>query len=132
MLLLKELRVFIIEDNLVNRAIMQTLLEQQGALVGFERWGLDTETRLQKFMPVHVILLDLMFPGNVSGYDIFDRLRRQAEFASIPIVAVSALDATAQTRARGFSGFIKKPINMDVFARQIASIADGKPVWVYN
>lgn len=131
-MLLKNKRIFMIEDNLVNRSIMQILLEQQGAAVGFERWGLDTEARIKAFMPVDVILLDLMFPGDVTGYDIFDRIRQQPEFVEIPIVAVSALDATAKTRAKGFNGFIKKPINMETFARQIASIADGTPVWIYN
>ena len=128
-MLLKEKRIFIIEDDLITRSIMQMILEQEGATIAFERWGLDTEKRLNDFMPVDVILLDLMFPGNVTGYDIFDRIRLVPEFSQIPVVAVSALDAMKKTRVKGFSGYIRKPIDMGAFARQIADIIDGKNVW---
>ena len=98
---------------------MQILLEQHGAKTSFERWGKDTVKRLKAFAPVDIILLDLMFPNNVTGYDIFDRIRMHAEFQHIPIVAVSASDpsvAIPKTKAKGFSGFITKPIEMDLLS----------------
>jgi len=127
-MLLKNTRIFIIEDNVINRSIMQTLLEREGASIAFERWGIDTEERLQKFAPVDVILLDLMFPDNISGYDIFDRIRQMPEFSKVPIIAVSALDEIGKARAKGFAAYIRKPIDMAVFAKQIASIIEEKAV----
>jgi CheY-like chemotaxis protein len=129
-MILKDTRIFIIEDNVTNRAIMQTILERQGAVIGFERWGVDTEERLLKFAPVDIILLDLMFPNDISGYDIFDRIRLLPNFAGVPIVAVSASHEIARARLKGFAGFIKKPIELEQFPRQVASVIAGKPVWV--
>lgn len=131
-MLLKGKRIFLIEDNLINRSIMQTLLEREGAIIEFERWGKDTEERLQKFIPVDIILLDLMFPDDVSGYDIFDRIRLLPEFIEIPIVAVSAADDTMKARAKGFAGYIKKPVDPLQFANQITNILDHKPVWIFR
>jgi CheY-like chemotaxis protein len=125
-------RIFIVEDNLANRAIEQMLLEQDGAKIAFERWGTETVNKLRQFKPVDVILLDLMFPGGITGYDIFKDIRACAEFRYVPIVAVSASDpssAIPQTRTAGFSGFISKPVNFDFFASQIADVIQGRTVW---
>lgn len=129
---LKGRRIFIVEDNLTNRAIMQLMIEQQGGVVAFERWGQDTVERLRGFMPVDLILLDLMFPGGVTGYDIFDRIRAEEAFAQIPIVAVSASDPSSSiplTKQKGFAGFISKPVEYELFVKQILKILAGQAVW---
>lgn len=125
-------RIFIVEDNLTNRAIMQLLIEQQNGKVAFERWGVDTLKRLKAFAPVHLVLLDLMFPGGVTGFDVFDQIRTDLNFQSVPIVAVSAMDASVaipQVRDRGFQGFIAKPIEYDTFIPQVLKLLNGENVW---
>jgi CheY-like chemotaxis protein len=125
-------RIFIVEDNLQNRAIMQMLLEQSNATVAFERWGVEVISKLQAFMPVDIILLDLMLPNQVSGFDIFDQIRALDKFSTVPIVAVSAMDAAVavpKAREKGFAGFISKPINYESFAYQIEVILAGGQVW---
>lgn len=131
-LILKDKHIFIIEDNLENRIILRIALHRHGAQVNFERWGRDIQTHLEAAMPVHVIILDLMFPNGVTGYDIFDRIRQISSFAAVPIVAVSAADpytALPLCRAKGFQGFIAKPIDDELFPVQIADIIAGKNVW---
>jgi len=126
-------RIFIVEDKSGNLAIMKTLLEGAGALVGFDRWGHGALQRLRDFTPVDVILLDLMLPGGISGYDIFDEIRAVEAFRETPIVAVSANEpavAIPETRARGFQGFIGKPISFNDFTSQIAQVITGDPVWI--
>lgn len=129
---LKGKRIFLIEDNVGNRAIMQTLLEQQNVTIGFERWGVDTVKKLQEFGKVDIILLDLMFPRGVTGYDVFDEIRAHSEFMDVPIVAVSASEPSEsipKTKAKGFAGFISKPIDFDRFPAQILAILKHEPVW---
>lgn len=126
-------RIFYIEDDLKNRAIVQMLLEQAGAVVGFERWGrTETLNKLAAFQPIDLILLDLMFPNGISGYDIFRMIRQQSEFAHVPVVAISAADPGIEmVRAHdlGFSGYISKPIDLRQFAEQISLCLQGEPVW---
>jgi len=132
-MLLTGKRIFIIEDNIDNRIIIQMLLEQNGAQTAFERWGGgDSIKRLHEFSPVNLILLDLMFPNQVTGYDVFDRIRGEAEFAQVPIVAVTASDPTTEiprVRAKGFAGFIAKPVDYDSFPRQLVKILNREAVW---
>lgn len=129
---LREKRIFIIEDKPDNYAIMSILLEKEGAKVKYDRWGVDTLARLRIFSPIDLILLDLMFPNNLTGYDLFDRIRAEDTFAKVPIVAVSASDistAIPKTRAKGFYSFIAKPIDFDLFPKQIAQILNQIPIW---
>ena len=130
---IKEKRIFYVEDDLRNRSVVQMLVEQAGAELGFERWGRDeTIKKLREFGQVDLILLDLMFPKNVSGYDIYKMIRQHPEFDNIPIAAISAADPSIEmTKARrlGFSGYIAKPISLHKFIDQIANLIAGEQVW---
>jgi CheY-like chemotaxis protein len=131
-MLLKDKRIFIIEDNVNNFAIMATILQQHGAQTGFERWGDDTIKRLQAFAPVDLILLDLMFPRGISGYQIFDQIHGIPAFANVPIVAVTAADPAIEmpkARRKGFAGFISKPIRFGQFEKQIAEVFNKGAIW---
>jgi two-component system cell cycle response regulator DivK len=102
------------------------------AVCEFERWGGQTIQRLKMFKPVDLIILDLMLPKGITGYDIYDQIRMMPDFASVPIIAVSASDASVaipKTREKGFSGFIAKPIDSLIFPQQIGKILEGEAVW---
>ena len=132
-MLLKGKRIFLVEDNLSNKTIMQMLLEQDGAKVSFDRWGAEALEKLLAALPLDAILLDLMLPGQVSGFDIFQKLRRIDSFHGIPIVAVSAADASVvipRAQELGFSGFISKPIDFVRFTKQVKAIVDGQTLWI--
>ncbi len=125
--------IFYIEDDPNNRDVVQMIVESAGARIEFDKWGFP-ELIISKIRAVHpdLILLDLMFPANVSGYDVFDVIRQYPAFKHIPVVAVSASDPTLEipkTRARGFSGFISKPINIHSFNIQLAHVLDGQEIW---
>jgi CheY-like chemotaxis protein len=131
-MLLKNKRVLLFEDDVTNQAVISVLLKQHGALVLFERWGCQSPDFLKRFLPVDIILLDLMFPRQVSGYQVFDALRAVPEFKAVPIIAVTAADPDAEmprVRARGFDGFISKPILFNEFGTQILQALDGQPIW---
>jgi CheY-like chemotaxis protein len=134
--LLKGKRIFYVEDDLTNRSLVQLVLEQHGASMRFERWGTDDALRrLHDFAPVDLILLDLMLPDNVSGYDIFNAIREDEHFNAVPIVALSAADPSiemSKARAYGFSGFISKPISLIDFPQQIKALIEGEVVWFAN
>jgi two-component system, sensor histidine kinase and response regulator len=130
--LLSGKRVFIVEDDITNIAVISALLKQEQAQVGFARWSANTMVSLNLMAPIDAILLDLNLDRGTSGFDVFDRIKANPQFTNIPIVAVSAIDpalAMAEARKKGFAGFISKPVDFSLFAKQIASIIDGIQVW---
>lgn len=133
-MLLRGKTIFIVEDNVQNRVIFQMALVRHGAVVEFERRGPDAMFRLSNTaMPqVDLIILDLMLTDGISGFDVYDQIRSVEKYEAIPIIAVSAMDpsiAVPKVRAKNFAGFIAKPINASLFAKQMADIIDGTPVW---
>jgi CheY-like chemotaxis protein len=129
---LQDKRVFIVEDNIHNRVVFTMALKLRGAQLEFDRWGRDTLSRIKSLPGVDLIILDLMLPGTVTGYDIFEMLRKVPTYASVPIVAVSASEpsvAIPKARDQGFSGFIAKPIDGDLFPVQLERILAGEQVW---
>ncbi|HLY25005.1 MAG TPA: response regulator [Aggregatilineales bacterium] len=131
-MLLSNKRIFLIEDNLRNLNMMQLMLEKYEARISYERWGQDTVLHLQLFIPVDLILLDLNFPDGVSGFDIYDAIRAQPDFQTVPIAAVSATDASValpKAKAKGFAGYISKPLDFVLFPQQVAALIEGKHIW---
>jgi CheY-like chemotaxis protein len=131
MSLLKNKRIFIVEDNEMNRVVYQITLRIHGAWIEFDRMGRDTISGLERFKP-DLIILDLMLTHGNSGYTIFDQIRALPDYAEIPIIAVSATDcaiAMPKTQEMGFDGFIAKPIDDIRFPQQIADILAGEKIW---
>jgi len=132
MMLLKGKHIFIVEDNIENRVVYKMVLTMQGAKITFERWGEGTLVLLKQAQRVDLIILDLMLTAGTSGFDIFDTIRSQPEYNAIPIIAVSASEpiyAMAVAQSKGFSGYIAKPIDDDLFPKQLARIIAGNKVW---
>ncbi len=131
-MLLNGKRIFIVEDNPQNRVVFKMALVRHGATVDFERWGRDSLYQLNQALNLDLIILDLMLAEGISGFDVFVEIRNLPNFATTPIIAVSAMDAALavpRARALGFSAFIAKPIDNQLFPQQIARILTGEPVW---
>jgi two-component system, cell cycle response regulator DivK len=134
MMPLKGKRIFYVEDDLKNLTLTRAILENAGAYVASESWVRgQTVIKIKSYLPLDLILLDLMFPKNVSGYDVFDAIREEPFLSHVPVVAVSASDPSLEipkARARGFAGFIGKPIKLRLFPQQIAACINGEPIWL--
>ena len=131
-MILQDKQIFIIEDDATNLAIISSILRRNGATVSYDRWGRETIERIIKAMPIDIILLDLMLPNGVSGYDIFEQIKATPELNGLPVVAVSASDPGIEmnrARQKGLMGFISKPVDHKRFPHHIATIIEGTPFW---
>ncbi len=125
-------RIFLVEDNIGNQTITKTLLEAHGATIAVHRSGQNVMPHLHNFFPLDLIILDLMLPDGVTGYDIIAAIRNDTRFDNVPIIAMSVIDrseAVPLAKKRGFSGYISKPINFQTFAGQIAEVIQGEAIW---
>lgn len=132
-MLLENRYIFLVEDDPTNLAVTRTILRRHGATVPIANWADTSLERISAFpYPIDLFILDLMFPGKQTGYDVYDALRAKPEFQKVPAVVVSAADPDVEiprARERGLSGFISKPINRFRFPIQINAILSGEEVW---
>ncbi|WP_420641720.1 response regulator [Candidatus Leptofilum sp.] len=130
---LKGKNIFLLEDDPINYSVILTILRQHGAIITHDHWGDTTLSRLKNHpFPLDLILLDLMLPGQASGYDVYDAIREMPELDGVPVVAVSAADPDVEipkAREKGFHGFISKPINRRHFPDQLIEILAGETYW---
>ena len=125
-------KVYLVEDNVDNIYVLLALFRKYGMSTIVDWFAKGNARKLLKSLPVDLIALDLMLPGSRSGYDIFQELRQLSELDDIPIIAISATEPSlgiAKTQELGFSGFIGKPIDYDLFPRQLEAILEGKKIW---
>lgn len=128
-MLLKEKRIFVVEDDAVNLSIITYLLRMHGATAFQDRWGVNALAAIRSALPLDLILLDLNFPNGVNGFDILCELKSDAVLKQIPVVAVSASGEMNRAREAGFSGYIGKPILPYAFANNVSNLVKGIPVW---
>jgi len=67
-----------IEDDPNNRELIETALSAFGMQVEFDQWAIPemTMSKVDRLRP-DIILLDVMFPMGMSGYDVYDALKRR-------------------------------------------------------
>ncbi len=125
-------KIFVLEDDVNNLAIISSMLRRYGATIFFDTWGVETARTIKAFMPIDIILLDLMLPNNVTGYDVLQAIQAIPELSKIPIVAVTASDPDREmkkAKESGFKGYISKPIRTKTFIKSIAHVLEGGEVW---
>src|SRR5436190_90122 len=123
----KKAKILYIEDNRENRMLVRAVLEAAGYNLVEAEDGLAGIEAAIREEPA-LILLDINLPG-VDGYEIVAILKSFPNLASTPVIAVTAYAMQGdrqRTLVAGCDGYIQKPINVDVFPRQVAEFLAGK------
>ncbi|MEM7801137.1 MAG: response regulator [Chloroflexota bacterium] len=132
-MLLENKHIFLVEDDPTNLAVIRIILKKHGASVPMVNWADTGLTRISSYpFAIDLFILDLMFPGKQTGYDVYDSLQANSNLKGIPAVIVSAADPDIEiprARERGLQGFISKPVNRYRFPDQIKTILDGEKIW---
>src|SRR5213075_1558177 len=118
-------RILLAEDNDINQQIAIELLEGTGATVKVANNGreaVDILSNGPQPPPFDVVLMDLQMP-EMDGYQATAKLRSDARFAALPIIAMTA-HATIEERQRcfasGMNDHISKPIDPNSLFETVA------------
>ncbi len=113
-------RILIVEDNALNRALLQAVLKRAGYELLMAEDG-ETGVELALRENPDLILMDVMLPL-INGYEATRRIKMNPATRHIPIVAITANDAPSERdRAldAGCDGYITKPIDTRILPNQI-------------
>lgn len=104
-------RILAADDDEMARTLIGTILRRNGFDPIFCNGGRQVIEALGRQRP-DLLLLDLMMP-EVSGLAVLQWVRRQAEFADLPVICVTAVDERAtldQLFSEGATDYVGKPI----------------------
>ncbi len=105
----------VVDDDIRNIFAMTSILEQHGVKILSAENGNQAIDTLKATPGIDVVLMDIMMPGK-DGYDTMREIRKEARFAALPIIALTA-KAMKGDREKcieaGASDYISKPVNSE-------------------
>ena len=120
-------KVLIVDDDIRNIFALTSVLERREMQVAYAENGRDGLEMLRETPDIDVVLMDIMMP-EMDGYETMRAIRRQREFRSLPIIALTA-KAMKGDREKcieaGASDYIAKPVDTE----QLLSLLR---VWLYK
>jgi len=120
-------RILVVDDNEMNRELLVRRLDRRGFMMDTAEGGLQA---LDKIFagPFDLILLDINMP-DLDGLSVLERTRAVYDQTQLPIIMVSARDASesiANAINNGANDYITKPIDFPVALARINTQLDVK------
>jgi two-component system cell cycle response regulator DivK len=122
-------RILVVEDNALNIKLFCDLLAAHGhepEAVTDSREALEAA---RAFKP-DLVITDIQLP-HVSGLELMEQIRADADLANVPIMAVTAYSGVGddeRIRAAGAQAYVAKPISVMRFAQTVDQLLEDGPI----
>jgi PAS domain S-box-containing protein len=119
-------QILIVDDDMRNSFALSKLLKEKGLKVKIAPDGKRALEMLAEEEGVDLILMDIMMPV-MDGYETIERIRAQAQFSRLPILALTAKAMKGDREkclAAGANDYLTKPIDTDRLLSMLR-------VWLY-
>src|SRR5262245_37099689 len=119
-------RVLLVDDHVLVRAGVRTLLEEQHAfqIVGEAREGIEALDLMAQAAP-RVAVMDLIMPG-LGGLETTHQIRERFPDTSVVILSMYCDEEQVQyALAAGARGFVRKGAEVGRLAEAIRKVAEG-------
>jgi putative two-component system response regulator len=115
------LKVLIVDDDMINRMLLKTLLKKNpkvGEIVEAEN-GSEALNRLKTHNDIDMILLDIMMPI-VDGIEFLKIFRSDMANSHIPVIVLTTDDTKkSEVFDNGANDFLRKPIKEEMLFEKI-------------
>ncbi|TBO34498.1 response regulator [Aquabacterium lacunae] len=127
---LQGLRVLVAEDNPINQELIKAMLTRVGVLVTTAQDGEQALRALQS-AEFDAVLMDCQMP-DMDGHEATRRIRKRSDWATLPIIAVTASAMPGErdkALASGMNAYLIKPLAMADLYRTLRQVlaCEGAP-----
>jgi PAS domain S-box-containing protein len=110
-----QLNVLVVDDNQINRLLINKVITKWGATVDFAENGLEAVTKIEEKADYDVVLMDIHMPvmGGLEATEII-RSKGESYFQQVPIIALTASMLTSEVNEinrAGMNDYILKPFD---------------------
>jgi CheY-like chemotaxis protein len=112
---LQDKKILIIDDDIRNIFALTSLFEMYNMKVIYSESGEEGIRMLKDNPDVDAALVDIMMPG-IDGYETIRRIRQDEQFATLPILALTAKAMKGDREAcieAGATDYVAKPADTD-------------------
>jgi putative two-component system response regulator len=120
-------RVLVVDDNEMNRDVLERQLRRQGYAVGTANDGLQALAFL-RCNDTDLVLLDIQMPV-MDGREFLARLSQDRGLRDIPVIVISAqneVDSVVQCIELGAEDYLCKPFNSVILRARISASLEKK------
>ena len=113
-------KVLVIDDSNTIRRSAEIFLKQGGHEVLLAEDGFDALSKVNDHQP-HLIFCDILMP-RLDGYQTCAIIKRNAQFAHVPVVMLSSKDGVfdkARGRMVGSQDYLTKPFTKDQLLKAV-------------
>jgi len=116
-------RILVVDDNAVNRDMLQRRLEREGYIVDTAENGKHALEKVET-SPYDLVLLDILMP-EMDGYDVLKAMKESEKYRDIPVIMLTAVHEAESVRScidMGAADYLLKPFNTVLLKARIASV----------
>ncbi|WP_305042530.1 response regulator [Geoalkalibacter sp.] len=123
-------KILVVDDQLTVRRLVEMTLETRGLRVLQAESG-EAGVALARAGRPDLIIMDIMMPGGMDGFEAVRLLRAQPETHACPIIMLTAKDQKSE-RLRAFeagvSDYLAKPFKLSELLQKVDSLLSCVPV----
>jgi two-component system cell cycle response regulator DivK len=119
-------KILVVEDNELNLKLFCDLLRAHAYVAEPVRDGREAVATARTFVP-DLIVMDIQMP-HISGLELIEQIKADAELRPIPIMAVTAYAAKGdeeRIRDAGAEGYVSKPISVLKFVEAVRGLLEA-------
>ena len=110
-----QLNILVVDDNQINRLLINKVITKWGATVDFAENGLEAVAKIEGKADYDVVLMDIHMPvmGGLEATEII-RSKSESYFQQLPIIALTASMLTSEVNEinrAGMNDYILKPFD---------------------
>lgn len=116
-------RVLCIDDEPINHQLVTHALESLGCQISFAEDGTSGIAKARTLKP-DILITDVMMP-DINGYEVTRQLRRDLQFAGIPILVLTAqsgLQDKLKAFEAGADDYLSKPFEAAELAARVTAL----------
>jgi two-component system cell cycle response regulator DivK len=117
--------VLIVDDEPDNIGVLELVFGFHNMKVRTAQSGQAGLVLLREEIPTF-ILVDIQMP-DMTGYELFNRIRENPDWATVPVIAITAHTMSGDAEKileAGFNGYIAKPVNVMTLLEEVQTILE--------
>ncbi len=120
-------RILIVDDNEINRSVLNDLITTLGHTPILAENGLLALASMEE-QASDIVLLDILMP-EMDGYETLEHLKSNNDYRHIPVIMISALDdmdGIVRCIEKGADDYLTKPFNPILLKARIGACLEKK------